>query len=103
MATAQPNKSRSGTRRSAGASRRPSEDVERDENYNLIAVLHRSLREAERCSQYCEDAEEVGDSQLLEFFESTREQQRQLAAKARKLLVERIADAGDGEDDEDEE
>jgi hypothetical protein len=105
MATAQAGKgSKSTASRSSGTRRAAApEEQERDENYNLIAVLHRSLREAERCAQYCEDAEEVGDNDLLEFFQQTREQQRELASRARDLLVARLSEDGGMDEEEEEE
>jgi hypothetical protein len=108
MATAQTDKSagKSGNRDSRGAAPRGGEDVTSDKNYNLIAVLHRSLQNAERCAQYCEDAEEAGDDELVEFFEETCDEHKQRADRARQLLAARIGDGqleGDEEDDESDE
>lgn len=107
MATAQPGKS---AREGSGSSPRGGEEVEKDKNYNLIAVLHRSLQNAERCARYCEDAEDSGDDELVEFFEDTCDEHKQRADRARQLLAARLGedqsmsgdDAG-GEDEEGEE
>jgi hypothetical protein len=109
MATAQPDKSSraSGDRSARGSSPRGGEEIEKDKNYNLIAVLHRSLQNAERCAQYCEDAEDAGDDELVEFFEDTYDEHKQRADRARQLLAARLGEQqmeiGDDADDADEE
>ena len=103
MATAQPSRAKGQAARRTGEQPRGGEQVERDENYNLIAVLYRSLREVERHATYCQDAEESGDSELLEFFQEMRETHKEMAAKARELLTERMLEAGHGQSGEEEE
>lgn len=103
MPTAQARGAKSDPKRRTAERPRSGEHAERDENYNLIAVLYRALREVERYTQYIEDAEESGNSELIEFFEENRETQTQLAERARKLLTQRMIEAGHDEDEGDEE
>jgi len=105
MATAQSSKSSTGdrtkkTQRSAGRGAEQ-QTGERDENYNLISVLHHALQGAETIAQYQKDAQ--GDEELSQFFEQTRESYVFVAQQAKQLLVERIdVDASDEEDDDDD-
>ena len=74
--------------------------AESDENYDLVSVLYHCLKAADACSQYVADAEDAGDDELVEFFESARQLQNRLARDARALLAERMAEAA-GASDED--
>ena len=67
--------------------------AETDENYDLISVLYHCLKAADACTQYVADAEDAGDDELIDFFESAREQHNRLAAEARAILARRIADS----------
>lgn len=49
--------------------------AESDENYDLLSVLYHCLKAADACSQYVADAEDAGDEELVEFFESARQAQ----------------------------
>ena len=74
--------------------------AESDENYDLVSVLYHCLKAADACSQYVADAEDTGDDELVEFFESARQLQNRLARDARELLAERMAEAaGAGDED----
>ncbi len=74
--------------------------AETDENYDLVSVLYHCLKAADACTQYIADAEDAGDDELAEFFESARQVQNRLASDARALLVERMSDARAASDEE---
>jgi hypothetical protein len=74
--------------------------TETDENYDLVSVLYHCLKAADACTQYIVDAEDVGDDELAEFFESARRQHNRLASEARQLLAQRLAEPGREADDE---
>lgn len=71
---------------------------ERDENYDLIAVVYHALKGAEACAQYVRDAEASGDEQLAQFFEEVRGSHIELAQQAKQFLAERL-DPTDVEED----
>lgn len=73
--------------------------AETDENYDLVSVLYHCLKAADACSQYVADAEDAGDEELLEFFESARQAQNRLAREARELLAARIVDTSSSDED----
>jgi hypothetical protein len=74
--------------------------VESDENYDLVSVLYHCLKAADACTQYIADAEDAGDDELAEFFESARLVQNRLAGEARELLAERMGDTASANDEE---
>ncbi len=74
--------------------------AETDENYDLVSVLYHCLKAADACTQYIADAEDAGDDELAEFFESARQVQNRLATDARELLVERMSEARAASDEE---
>ena len=74
--------------------------AETDENYDLVSVLYHCLKAADACTQYIADAEDAGDDELSEFFESARLVQNRLAREARELLAERLSEASSPTDEE---
>jgi hypothetical protein len=74
--------------------------AESDENYDLVSVLYHCLKAADACTQYVADAEDAGDDELVEFFDSARQLQNRLASQARELLAQRLADAEGAGDEE---
>jgi hypothetical protein len=87
--------------RPTGSSDRDTGTAETDENYDLVSVLYHCLKAADACTQYIADAEDAGDDELAEFFESARQQQNRLASAARQLLAQRLSEpSGAGDDDE---
>jgi ADP-ribose pyrophosphatase YjhB (NUDIX family) len=74
--------------------------VATDEHYDLLSVFYHCLKAADACAQYIVDAEDAGDDELAEFFESARLQHNRLANEARELLVQRLAEVGSASDDE---
>jgi hypothetical protein len=73
---------------------------ERDEHYDVISVLYNALQGAETVQRYVKDAREVGDEDLVEFFEETRVEYVHRAAQAKQLLATRLQ--GTGSDDTEE-
>ncbi|MCY1079927.1 hypothetical protein [Archangium lansingense] len=63
----------------------------RDENYDVISVLHHCLKAASAVDQYIQDAEQSGDRELVDFFRDYQESQRDLAERAKNLLGARLA------------
>ena len=74
--------------------------AETDENYDLVSVLYHCLKAADAYTQYIADAEDAGDDELAEFFESARVVQNRLAREARELLAERMSEASGPTDEE---
>jgi hypothetical protein len=74
--------------------------AETDENYDLVSVLYHCLKAADACTQYIADAEDAGDDELAEFFESARLVQNRLAGEARELLAERMSGTAGSNDEE---
>ena len=68
-----------------------------DHVYGLVSVLYHALQGAETYEKYVDDAERVGDDELVRFFEQCRDQESERASRAKQLLVER---AGEGEDED---
>src|SRR3954470_14543386 len=73
---------------------------ETDENYDLVSVLYHCLKAADACTQYIVDAEDAGDDELAEFFESARQTHNRLASEAREILAERLAAPRSAADEE---
>jgi hypothetical protein len=86
--------------RAATSEERDTGTAETDENYDLVSVLYHSLKAADACTQYIADAEDAGDDELVEFFESARQQHNRLASEARELLALRLAEPRPTGDDE---
>ncbi len=74
--------------------------AETDENYDLVSVLYHCLKAADACTQYVADAEDAGDDELAEFFESVRRVQNRVASQARELLAQRLNEAAAASDEE---
>ena len=74
--------------------------AETDENYDLVSMLYHCLKAADAYTQYIADAEDAGDDELTEFFESARVTQNRLAREARELLAERMSEASGPTDEE---
>ena len=67
------------------ASRQP-----KDKNYNLIAVLYQSSDNVESLKTYIQDAEQEGDQELVDFFDSILENNLRAAQRAKEMLVARL-------------
>ncbi|MBW4556901.1 MAG: hypothetical protein KME59_13315 [Trichormus sp. ATA11-4-KO1] len=60
-----------------------------DEHFNLISVLYHALQCAACCDKYIEDAEQAGDRELAQFFQQIKEQNQNVAERAKQLLSKR--------------
>jgi hypothetical protein len=67
-----------------------------------VSVLYHALQGAETYERYIDDAEQAGDDELVRFFEECRDQETDRAARAKRLLVERIDEALGDDDDQGE-
>ena len=79
--------------RSSANNARDTGTAETDENYDLVSVLYHCLKAADACTQYIADAEDAGEDELAEFFESARQTHNRLAGQARELLAQRLAES----------
>jgi hypothetical protein len=64
------------------------------ESQAILAALYRILEDARRYEEYAEVAQWAYDEELLDFFRELREESRELAERAGKLLAQRLADGG---------
>ncbi len=62
-----------------------------DTTYNLISVIYHGLQAVDTYHTYLRDAEENGDTELVELLNGAMEQQRALAGKAKELLAQRLS------------
>ena len=100
-----------GQRNAPGAgesAQRAGGETERDEVYGAVSVLYHALQGAETYGKYIEDARAAGDDELVEFFQSCREEEQERAQRAKSLLIERLEEtdedeSGSEDEDEDEE
>ena len=62
----------------------------RDATYDLISVLYHALQGAETYWTYVEDAEQVGESDIAQFFRDVIAEDRNRAERAKQLLAKRL-------------
>ena len=74
-----------------------------DELYGVVSVLYHALQGSQTYAQYGDDARKAGDEELVEFFETCRDEENGRAERARMLLAERLTDLEDQDDAEDDE
>jgi hypothetical protein len=55
--------------------------------YNLVSVLYHALEEAQTASAYIQDAQQSGDQQLAQFFQSVQQTANQRAQQAQQMLA----------------
>lgn len=67
------------------ASRQP-----KDRNYNLIEVLHQSSDNVESLKSYIQDADQEGDQELVDFFNSVLESNLRASQQAKEMLIPRL-------------
>lgn len=65
-----------------------------DHVYGLVSVLYHALQGAQACEEYINDAERADDDEVAGFFEACRQEQAERAEQAKRLLVQRVTDAG---------
>jgi len=61
-----------------------------NEQFDLISILYHSLEGTLAYETYCQDAEQSGDTELQQFFQEVKEQNRRFAERAKQLLASRI-------------
>jgi hypothetical protein len=62
----------------------------KDKDYNLIWFAEACLSNVLRLEQYCKDAENAGDEELVQFFRRAQEESRKGAEQAKQLLATRL-------------
>jgi hypothetical protein len=62
----------------------------RDKTYDLVSILYHALQGAETDDRYIQDAEQNGDQELAQFLRDVKNQNRQLADRAKQLLAARL-------------
>ena len=62
----------------------------KDKNYNLISVLYHSSENIESLNTYVQDAQQEGDQQLVQFFNTILENNSKAAQQAKQMLVTRL-------------
>lgn len=60
----------------------------RDTTYDLTSVLYHALQGAETCEKYRKDASD--DQELSAFFQEAKDQQCEIADRAKALLREQL-------------
>lgn len=68
----------------------PVDTGETDPHYDLILVLQQALEDCFRYAHFAEDARAGGDEELAELFEELTDQDRDLAARLKKMLKARL-------------
>jgi hypothetical protein len=65
-----------------------------DPDYDLVLVLQQALEDCYRYQHFAADAKERGDGELVDFFTELAESDRDIARRAKRMLVARVgADA----------
>jgi hypothetical protein len=63
----------------------------RNTTYDLVTILYHALQGAETYDMYI-DAEQAGDSELVQFFREVHEEERRRSDRAKQLLSRRLGD-----------
>ncbi|MDP8931738.1 MAG: hypothetical protein M3O70_25015 [Actinomycetota bacterium] len=62
----------------------------KDKDYNIIWFTEQCLNNALRLEQYCKDAEQAGDQELVDFFRKAQHDSKKGAEQGKQLLAARI-------------
>ena len=62
-----------------------------DEQYNLVSILYHLLEGAATYEQYTQDAKQAGDNDLANFFQEVKDNNCQMAEKAKQMLAQRLS------------
>jgi rubrerythrin len=62
-----------------------------DVTYNLVSVIYHALQGAETYDIYARDAEKDGDQELAKFFREVKDQNQQMAEKAKSYLGKKLS------------
>ena len=65
----------------------------KNEQYDLISILYHTLEGAAAYDTYIQDAERCGDNELRQFFQEVKDQNSQIADRAKGLLAQRLQSA----------
>lgn len=58
--------------------------------YDIVSALYHELETASTVQQYIRDAQQAGDSELVQFFQKVLQDHRQCAQQAQQLLSQRL-------------
>jgi nucleotide-binding universal stress UspA family protein len=58
--------------------------------YNLVSVIYHALQGAETYDAFIADAQRDGDGELADFFRGVQERNREIAERAKRLLMPRL-------------
>lgn len=61
-----------------------------DKDYDIIWYTEQCLNNALRLEQYCKDAEQAGDDELVDFFRKAQHDSKKGAQQGKQLLAARI-------------
>ncbi len=61
-----------------------------NELYDLVSILYHALESNTTNQRYIQDAQQAGDSDLVQFFQQCQQQDRQRAEQAQKLLSQKM-------------
>lgn len=85
------DRTRSSSRRSEGRSTGHQATGTPDEHYDLYSSLYHLTKGAWEYEQYAQDAERNNDRELAELFREVQSQHRNLAARVKKVLKDRLS------------
>lgn len=63
----------------------------RDKHYDIVSTLYHALQGAETTSKYIDDAQQEGDTEVMDFFKEVQQHNRQIAERAKQLLAQRVS------------
>ena len=63
-----------------------------NKQFDLVSVLYHSLKAAQSCATYIQDAQREGDQEMMQFFQQVYQNENACAERAKQLLA-RIATA----------
>jgi hypothetical protein len=61
-----------------------------NKDYDLISVIYHASQGYETCEKYCQDAEQAGDKEAVQFFKEVQNQNEKLVSKGKELLKKRL-------------
>ncbi len=79
------------------ASARATETGTRDVTYNLISAAYHALQAADTYAMYIEDAEQAGNTVLVDYFTRAQDLNREIADGAKEHLRNLLRDGASGQ------
>jgi hypothetical protein len=58
--------------------------------YDMVSVNYHATKEGWHCIQYIQDAQQMGDQELEQFFQQVQQEDQQRAVRAQQLLASRL-------------